>query len=47
MHRKLYLRYIIHQYLMLTTLFDLLWQKIQKRIDVSHRYVIPESGGCI
>ena len=47
MHRKLYLRYIIHQYLMLTTLFDLLWQKIQKRIDVFHRYVIPESGGCI
>ena len=46
-HRKLYMRYIIHQYLMLTTLFDLLWQKIKKRIDISHRYVIPESGGYI
>ena len=44
-HRKLYLRYIIHQDLILTTLFDLLWQKIQKRVDISHRYVIPESGG--
>ena len=46
-HRKLYLRYIIHQDLMFTTLFDLLWQKVQKRIDTFHRYVIPESGGYI
>ena len=43
-HRKLCLRYICHQDLMLTNLFDLLWQK---RIDISHRYVIPESGSCM
>ena len=47
-HRKLYLTYIIHQDLMLTTLFDLLWQKKKpKRVDISDRYVIPESGGYI
>jgi len=46
-HRKLYLTYIIHQDLMLTTLFDLLWQKKKKRVDLSHRYVIPELGGYI
>ena len=44
-HRKLYLSNIIYQHLMLTTLFDLLWQKIQKRINISRRYVMPETGG--
>lgn len=27
--------------------FDLLWQKNPQRVDISDRYVIPESGGYI
>ena len=41
-HRKLYLSNIIYQHL-----FDLLWQKIQKRINISHRYVYLKQVGYI